>query len=907
MSYILVAPGSGGGGGGGTVTQINTQDSIDGGPITGSGTITLVNDNAAPGNNYYYGTDGSGTKGFFTLPAAGVTSVSDDGGGVVTVDNSNPATPVVGFGGVNVRVPSLLYGDGKSGTPLSTYISKDTFNDNYFTGLTGPTAPGAYNMLFDAYTTTVWNATTGSKNVMLGYNIPPSATGDSNIVIGDTANSGLSSEQYTIAIGKSTTALNSGSIALGRNAATTTTQQFVVGGNTGSGAEIPNWKINGVEYVMPSAAAAGTYYALVDALGNGTLSWQPVAAGVSGGNFLIGQTSGIISNPTATTFNEETWLGELAGNGISASDAVGSTILGKGAGSRNGGTHNLDKAVIIGNQAGADPFSTDIDAENSIFIGTQAGFTTSQILNAKNSIFIGWESGKGDTVNNTVSGTSILIGNKTNTGGFSDSIAIGHGANNTAANQFLVSAPLAHFTNIHLEGTNTTFFDIDASNGLFKMSANGTDVFSFDYGNQLYQMGDVSVSANGTTLVLDDINNQAYITGNYVFPNTPLFLINSTSGTVSFGDVNGVGNGVYFGAQNISQSATIGGNYGIGLSSFAIFDFANGTSKLGDTNTAVNGTIFTVDDANENMVAILDNIFKVQNHFGSKFLNLDQGTRQYGIGDLDNNNGDPFINIDGVLGSVTVSTPDLFKIISHTTGSSFIQLSTIAGSEYITIGSGIDSNRTFIDITDSTQKVIVKGKYGSGDSEFVSVDFANGTTAIGDNSAADNGTILKVDDVTGDINLYHGNVLALQSDTNSNIRAFNLHNNATAQGDSSNQDIRSGTYTPTASNQSNITSLTVSKAQWMRVGNVVTVSGTFEAQATTGGNTGTAFSLSLPVASSLVNLEDCAGTATASNPVTFNSGGQILADTANDEASFNWGANTTVSSTWSYIYTYEVK
>jgi hypothetical protein len=34
----------------------------------------LVNDAAAPGNSKYYGTDGSGTKGFFDLPAAGGVS-----------------------------------------------------------------------------------------------------------------------------------------------------------------------------------------------------------------------------------------------------------------------------------------------------------------------------------------------------------------------------------------------------------------------------------------------------------------------------------------------------------------------------------------------------------------------------------------------------------------------------------------------------------------------------------------------------------------------------------------------------------------------------------------------------------------------------------------------------------------
>jgi hypothetical protein len=41
-----------------------------GGDITANRTITLVNDAASPGNNYYYGTDGGGTKGFHALPSS---------------------------------------------------------------------------------------------------------------------------------------------------------------------------------------------------------------------------------------------------------------------------------------------------------------------------------------------------------------------------------------------------------------------------------------------------------------------------------------------------------------------------------------------------------------------------------------------------------------------------------------------------------------------------------------------------------------------------------------------------------------------------------------------------------------------------------------------------------------------
>lgn len=55
-----------------------------------------------------------------TTPAptsGGVTSVTDDGNGVVVVDNTNPSAPVVQFAGVNVDGVTIT-GDGTGGNPL---------------------------------------------------------------------------------------------------------------------------------------------------------------------------------------------------------------------------------------------------------------------------------------------------------------------------------------------------------------------------------------------------------------------------------------------------------------------------------------------------------------------------------------------------------------------------------------------------------------------------------------------------------------------------------------------------------------------------------------------------------------------------------------------------------------------
>ncbi len=64
-----------------TATQIATTNSLTGGgDLTASRTLSLVNDSASPGNSKYYGTNGSGTKGYFALtPSSVVASFSYTG------------------------------------------------------------------------------------------------------------------------------------------------------------------------------------------------------------------------------------------------------------------------------------------------------------------------------------------------------------------------------------------------------------------------------------------------------------------------------------------------------------------------------------------------------------------------------------------------------------------------------------------------------------------------------------------------------------------------------------------------------------------------------------------------------------------------------------------------------------
>lgn len=149
-------------------------------------------------------------------------------------------------------------------------------------------------------------------------------------------------------------------------------------------------------------------------------------------------------------------------------------------------------------------------------------------------------------------------------------------------------------------------------------------------------------------------------------------------------------------------------------------------------------------------------------------------------------------------------------------------------------------------------------------------------------------------------------VTVFNVDLNANIRTIGLHNNATAQGTAVQQDIRSGTYTPTAGNNINLDSNpTPRKAQWIRVGNVVTVSGIVDAVIPIlGVGTLTSFTLSKPIDSAFIDIADAAGVGATSSNTSASC--KIYADIVNDLPVMEWLNSDLNSQSWSYHYTYEV-
>jgi hypothetical protein len=113
--------------------------------------------------------------------------------------------------------------------------------------------------------------------------------------------------------------------------------------------------------------------------------------------------------------------------------------------------------------------------------------------------------------------------------------------------------------------------------------------------------------------------------------------------------------------------------------------------------------------------------------------------------------------------------------------------------------------------------------------------------------------------------------------------------------------LTSGTYTPTLTDVTNITSSTAYACQYLRVGSVVTVSGRVDVDVTGAG--AVELGLSLPIASNYSAVNQCGGNASTSTGSDV--GAAILADATNDRASFQWvSADSGVTRDWYFSFTY---
>jgi hypothetical protein len=207
------------------------------------------------------------------------------------------------------------------------------------------------------------------------------------------------------------------------------------------------------------------------------------------------------------TINTSNFIGYQAGqavNNVNTSNFIG-TAAGTGV--------SVNNSNFIGYNAGYSAFT----ASNSNFIGYQAGAYSST---ASYSVFIGYQAGYTDAVNNNFnvgdgsSGSSILIGNYTNTGGYPNSIAIGKGTMNFASGSLNIGNAI-YATNIYSGSASSS----SPINGSYVGIGTNTPT------QKLHVVGTITSSGLITPLSSSSIPN---LTGSMFYSASKLFIYTGT-------------------------------------------------------------------------------------------------------------------------------------------------------------------------------------------------------------------------------------------------------------------------------------------------------------------------------------------------------------------------------------------
>lgn len=116
-------------------------------------------------------------------------------------------------------------------------------------------------------------------------------------------------------------------------------------------------------------------------------------------------------------------------------------------------------------------------------------------------------------------------------------------------------------------------------------------------------------------------------------------------------------------------------------------------------------------------------------------------------------------------------------------------------------------------------------------------------------------------------------------------------------------NVLSSTWTPTLTKITNLDAVTAFSCQYMRVGNVVTVGGRFDADATAAG--AVELAMSLPVASNFTAQGNASGTLFEAT-LGATQAGVVLADPTNDRLSLRYVASLTTNRTFVFHATYVI-
>ena len=151
---------------------------------------------------------------------------------------------------------------------------------------------------------------------------------------------------------------------------------------------------------------------------------------------------------------------------------------------------------------------------------------------------------------------------------------------------------------------------------------------------------------------------------------------------------------------------------------------------------------------------------------------------------------------------------------------------------------------------------------------------------------------------TNRINITSAGLISLENSAGLSIARVSVSSPAAGDG-----NVFSGTYTPSLTNTTNIAASSISTCQYMRVGNVVTVSGQVTIDPTAAGACN--MKMTLPIASAFASSRQAGGTF-----ATVTSGqadqGSIIADATGDQFEFRFTAVNVASAVYAFHVTYLV-
>lgn len=143
-----------------------------------------------------------------------------------------------------------------------------------------------------------------------------------------------------------------------------------------------------------------------------------------------------------------------------------------------------------------------------------------------------------------------------------------------------------------------------------------------------------------------------------------------------------------------------------------------------------------------------------------------------------------------------------------------------------------------------------------------------------------------------------GNVVSIASG-----KGFSIARVAVTSPAANDGNVYSGTYTPTLTNVANIDASTAFRCNYIRVGNMVTVSGAVQVDPTAA-TTNTLLGISLPIASNFPDDQSCSGS--IGSFAVAGESGIIRADAANDRAEMAFISTGSANHAIRFCFVYEI-